>query len=398
MNTSPQTPDPEDIPRRLRELAGLFLRLGTTAFGGPAAHIAMMQDEVVSRRKWMTETEFLDLIAATNLIPGPNSTEMAIHIGYGRAGWRGLLVAGSAFIIPAVLIVGVLAELYVRYGKLPPAPWLLYGIKPVLIAIIIQAIWTLARPALKTPLLQAVGAVSLLLSLFGQNELAVLFGMGALMVAREAFLRRRAALNGTVLPLVPFLFTGAASAASTAFSVQGLFWFFARTGAVLYGSGYVLVAFIQNGLVARSGWLTQNELLDAVAAGQITPGPLFTTATFIGYLLGEKFGTGGIVTGLAATAGIFAPAFVFVAITGPFVHRLRESPYSGAFLDGIVAASLALMAAVTLSLGAAAIRDIPTALITLASALLLIRFRLNSTWLVLGAAPLGWLLHLAGFV
>ncbi len=391
----------------LRELAGLFLKLGTTAFGGPAVHIAMMEEEVVRRRGWMSESKFLDLLAATNLIPGPNSTEMAIHVGYERAGWRGLVVAGTCFIAPAMLIVGCIAELYVRFGSLPETGWLLYGVKPVLIAIIAQAVWSLGKSTLKAAPLRIVAAAAFGLALYGLNELAILFGMGGAMLLGEIVREHREGKPGGLPALVPWFVPSAftvtatavtATTAATVFTTGGLFWFFFKVGSVLYGSGYVLIAFIQNGLVEHLGWLTKGELLDAVAVGQITPGPLFTTATFIGYMLGARHGTGGPLTGFLATLGIFLPAFIFVAITGPYVYRLRKSAYTGAVLDGIVAASLALMAAAVVALTRTAVTDVPTAVIAGVSAVLLVRYKLNSTWLVLGTAPLGWALHLLGYI
>ncbi len=394
-------PDPTPHSTPLRELAGLFLRLGTTAFGGPAAHIAMMEEEVVRKRKWLTQAEFLDLIAATNLIPGPNSTEMAIHIGYTRGGWKGLIVAGTCFIVPAMLIVGLLAHWYTLYGTVPPARWLLYGMKPVIVAVIAQAIWQLGKGAITTPRMAALLLGSLFLAGAGVHELVILFGAG--IVALLARLLRRGTQGfrtAGLTPLLPLLpvapAAGAAAAAATGaapFSVSALFGFFVKTGAVLYGSGYVLIAFIESALVDRYGWLTRPELLDAVAAGQVTPGPLFTTATFIGYLLGEKWGTGGILTSLAATAGIFLPAFLFVGITAPFLPRMRQSQLLAALLDGFVAASLALMAAVLVALTRDAVTDPYTGAVSILAALLLVRFKAGSTWLLAAGALGGWIVH-----
>ncbi len=372
-------------PRALGEIARLFLRLGFTAFGGPAAHIAMLHDEVVTRRGWMDESHFLDLVGATNLIPGPNSTEMAIHVGYERGGWRGLLLAGACFILPAALIVGVLAWAYVRYGATPAGDALLYGVKPVIIAIVLQALWKLGRAALRGPRLVAVGVAVLALYLVGANELLLLAGGGLV-----AWLARRpgAGLAG-LLSLWPLAGTAGRLgqlADAGAVSLERLFLVFLKVGAVLYGSGYVLLAFLRNDLVLRLGWLTDQQLLDAVAIGQFTPGPVFTTATFVGYVLA------GLPGAVLATVGIFLPAFVFVAGINRIVPALRRRAWTAALLDGVNAAALGLMAGVTWQLGRAALVDLPTALLTAASALLLWRLRLNSAWLVLGGAAAGLLL------
>jgi chromate transporter len=368
---------------RLRQLAWLFLKLGTIAFGGPAAHIAMMEDEVVRRRKWMTRERFLDLLGATNLIPGPNSTEMAIHIGYLRAGWSGLLVAGTSFIVPAALIVSAIAWAYVRFGALPQALAVLYGIKPVIIAVVVQALWGLGKTALKTRFLGFVAVGALAASLLGVNELAVLLAGGiAVALWRWGMERRHAGLSA----FMPLLWTGAATApaaAGTTFGLWPLFLVFLKIGSVLFGSGYVLLAFLRADLVERLGWLTEAQLLDAVAVGQMTPGPLFTTATFVGYVLAGGMGA------LVATVGIFLPAFVFVALSGPLVPRIRRSETAGAVLDGVNVASLALMAAVTISLARAAIVDVPTAVLAILAVVLLLLFRINSAWLVLGGGGAG---------
>ena len=378
---------PSDIPkaRTLAELALLFIKLGTTAFGGPAAHIAMMEEEVVRRRKWLTEQEFLDLLGATNLIPGPNSTEMAIHIGHRRAGWAGLLVAGACFITPAMLIVLGCAWGYTQYGSLPSAAGILYGIKPVIIAVVAQALWSLGKTALKTRTLVLLAVLVAVLNFAGTNELALLFaaGLGMAIIGRSAR-SSRVQSNPAAVPCMAVVFsTAAAAGTSVSFGLWPLFVFFLKVGSVLYGSGYVLLAFLQSGLVERFGWLTEAQLLDAVAVGQFTPGPVFTTATFIGYILG------GTPAALVATAGIFLPAFIFVAMSGPLIPRIRQSPTAGAFLDGVNAASLALMGVVTWQLGANALVDWITGAMMLASAVVLIRFKVNSAWLVLTGALLG---------
>jgi len=384
---------PPAIPERhrLTELATLFLKLGATAFGGPAAHIAIMEDEVVRRRQWLTHEEFLDLLGATNLIPGPNSTEMAIHIGHRRAGWPGLLVAGSCFILPAALIVTAIAWAYVRFGQLPKAEGLLYGAKPVIIAVVLQALWDLGRSALKTKPLAILGMLATTLSLLGFNELVILFGAGLLVVAaRSSFKQLQPPGKVTSLlaamPGFPIAVTAALPAAmATPFGVWPMFLFFLKVGSVLFGSGYVLLAFLRADLVDRWGWLTEGQLLDAIAVGQFTPGPVFTTATFIGYVLA------GVPGATVATIGIFLPAFFFVAISGPLVPRLRRSPFAGAFLDGVNVASLALMAAVTWQLAQVALTDWIGVLLASISGVLLFRFRVNSAWLVLGGAVVGLL-------
>jgi len=372
----------------LGELASLFFRLGTTAFGGPAAHIAMMEHEVVRRRRWITHERFLDLIGAANLIPGPNSTEMAIFIGHDQAGWPGLIVAGACFILPAAAITLAVAWAYVRFGSLPQAAGLLYGVKPVIIAVVAQAIWRLGRVALRTRALAVLAAAAVILNFVGLDELVVLFGAGAAMVVAR---RISSTSNARTAPMI-LAQTGAASAgarvgtavaAAAPFGLIPLFLFFLKVGAVLFGSGYVLLAFLRTDLVDRMHWLTEAQLLDAVAVGQFTPGPVFTTATFIGYLLGR--GPGALV----ATLGIFLPSFVFVALSGPIIPRLRRSPIAASFLDGVNAGALALMVVVTWYLGVAAIIDVPTALLAVAGAVVLFRYGVNSAWLVLAGGLAG---------
>jgi chromate transporter len=381
----------EERKTTLRELALLFLRLGATAFGGPAAHIAMMQDEVVRRRQWLSEERFLDLLGATNLIPGPNSTEMAIHIGWERRRWAGLVVAGVAFILPAMLITGVLGWVYVRFGSVPAAVWLLYGVKPVILGVVLQAIWGLAPKAARTVWLRVLAVLAAVLAAVGVNEIAVLFGAGAAAVIASRLVSPSLKGSGGKLhSLAPLIPVAAGAAGASAVTLSGLFWIFFKIGSVLFGSGYVLLAFLRADLVERLGWLTEAQLIDAVAVGQVTPGPVFTTATFIGYVLA---GTSGA---LIATAGIFLPAFIFVALSGPLVPRLRASPVAGAFLDGVNVASLALMAVVTIQLGHAALIDVPTVVLAVVAAVLLVRFKPNATWLILGGATAGWATHALG--
>lgn len=374
----------EAPPTSLLELAGLFLRLGTLAFGGPPAHIAMMEDEVVSRRGWLTREQFLDFLGATNLIPGPNSTEMAIHVGRLRAGWPGLLVAGGSFILPSALMVTALAWAYVRFGSLSQVSGVLYGVKPIVIALIVQSVFKLGRTAVKSTWLAAVGAFTVLASALGVDPLAVLAAGGAL-AALDYWSRsgRRISLPALLTGGAGLTGTATGSAAIASFSLVSLFLVFLKLGAILFGGGYVLVALIRSNLVARLGWISERQLLDAVAMGQVTPGPLSTTATFIGYVLG------GLPGAAIATVAIFLPAFFFVAISGPLVPRLRRSPLAGALLDGVNVAALALIAVVTWQLFRSAVVDWTTLVLCALSFFLLIRYRVNSVWLVLGGAVVG---------
>lgn len=378
--------NPGQQRQRLQELAAVFLKLGTIAFGGPAAHIAMMDDEIVKRRQWISREKLLDLLGITNLIPGPNSTELAIHIGYERAGLWGLVVAGVCFILPAMLIVWAFAALYVQSQTIPQLGWLLYGIKPVIIAIVAQALWKLGKTAVKDLPTGIVAAAVVVAFFLGVNEiLLLLLGGVAVMLAKN--LRRgggAGAIGAWFMPLPEII----AQANPTPASSPGwiaVFWFFLKIGSVLYGSGYVLLAFLQRDLVERNGWLTSQQLLDAVAIGQFTPGPVFTTATFVGYLVAGNAGA------IAGTIGIFLPAFVFVAIVNPWVPKLRQSAWASGFLDGVNAASMGLMAVVTYVLARAAIVDWVTAVVAILSAIVVFRFKLNSAWLVLAGGIIGLL-------
>jgi len=369
--------------KKIKEVVFLFLKLGFTAFGGPAAHIGMMHDEVVKRRKWLDEQEFLDLIGATNLIPGPNSTEMAIHISFKRAGWRGLILGGLSFILPAMLIVLVLAWLYVQYGSYPHAEWLLYGIKPVVIAVVLQALWGLGRKAIKDWLTAVVVVIVIVLYWLGVNEIALLFGGGfSILILKNIKNHSLEKMSAFILPGAVF---STISQAVSGVQLPLLFFTFLKIGSVLYGSGYVLLAFLRSDFVVNLGWLTDQQLIDAVAIGQVTPGPVFTTATFIGYVLA------GVSGALLATLGIFLPSFLFVALSSPLIPKLRNSSFFGSLLDGVNAVSLGLMAAVMFQLGQASLIDPITVLIGFASAILLIKFRVNSTWLVLGGGLIGLL-------
>jgi chromate transporter len=370
-------PTPPRAGASLREIAGLFLKLGTTTFGGPAAHVAMMEGEVVRRRRWLTYDEFLDYLGATNLIPGPNSTELAIHIGHKMAGWPGLIVAGVSFIIPAAAIVLAIAWAYVRFGALPQVAGILYGIKPVVVAVVAQAIWKLGHAAVKTPFLAALAVASFAAAALGVNELAVLAAAG--LIASMQVIGRRVEAR-----IVGFALVGASP---PALGLWPLFLVFVKVGSVLFGSGYVLIAFLRADLVERLHWLTDQQLVDAIAVGQITPGPVFTTSTFIGYVLAG--GAGAAV----ATIGIFLPAFIFVAASGPLVPCLRRSRIAGAVLDGVNVASLALMTLVTVQIARTAMVDWITIAMALIATVLVVRFRINSTWLVAAGAAVGLATH-----
>jgi chromate transporter len=371
---------------RLHSLAQVFLKLGTIGFGGPAAHIAMMEDEIVTRRGWLTSEEFLDLVGATNLIPGPNSTEMAIHIGYIYAGWQGLIVAGTCFILPAVTLTAALAWVYQQFGTLPQIAPVFDGIQPVVLAIIIVAMWRLGQKALKNPRLWLVGLGVALSVILGLNQILALFLggiLGAIALTDNSGTRIAPFLW---LPLsIPLAQTPASTSTATLWQL-GLF--FLKVGSVLYGSGYVLVAFLENELVGKYGWLTEQQLLDAIAIGQFTPGPVLSTSTFIGYLIA---GTPGA---LVATVGIFLPSFVFVILLNPLIPQLRRSKWMSGFLDAINASAVALMAVVTLRLSQTLIFQ-PTGLnwialsIAAISALLAIQWRVNAAWLILAGAILG---------
>jgi chromate transporter len=385
------TPDSERPTSRagrtsLPELARLFLKLGMVAFGGPPAHIAMMEEEVVSRRGWLTREQFLDFLGATNLIPGPNSTEMAIHVGRVRAGWPGLLVAGGGFILPSAVLVIALAWAYVRFRSLPQVAGVLYGVKPIVMALIVQAVFKLAKSAVKSRAIAAVGALAALAAAVGADQLAVLAG-GGLLTGLIYWLRsgRRSSFPAAALLAGGAGLTGIPTASSLVipFGLTALFLVFLKIGAILFGGGYVLVALIRSNLVTRLGWISERQLLDAIAVGQVTPGPLSATATFIGYLLE------GVPGAVIATIAIFLPAFFFVAVSGPLVPRLRQSPLAGAVLDGVNVAALALIAVVTWQLFRAAVVDWTTLVLAGLSFILLIRYRVNSVCLVLGGALIG---------
>lgn len=391
-----------DVDRRARlwELARLFLRLGTTAFGGPAVHIALMEEEIVRRRKWLTEEELLDLIGATNLIPGPNSTELAIHIGYRRAGDAGLVLAGVCFILPAALITALFAFLYVRYRFVPAVGAVLYGLKPAVLGVIAAAVIRLARTSMKSRAKRWISVAALAAafaaSLAGVDELLALFGAGALGMIHAAARARRggekpgqAQTSAGFIAAIPFL-SGAGAAAAPKATLLALGLYFLKIGSVLYGSGYVLVSFLRGDLVLERGWISEQQLIDAVAVGQATPGPVFTTATFLGYLLHGPAGAA------LATLAIFVPSFVLVRLTSPFVARLRKSVVLGGFLDGVNAGSLGLLGAVLIKLGAIALSGWPAFVIGALGIGAALVPKLNPTWILLGGALAGLLVSAAG--
>jgi chromate transporter len=380
---------PQQQRQRLKELAIVFLKLGAIAFGGPAAHIAMMDDEAIARRKWMSREKLLDLLGITNLIPGPNSTELAIHIGYERGGWKGLFVAGVCFIFPAMAIVWTLAVIYVRYQSVPQIEWLLYGIKPVIVAIVLQALWNLSKKAAKDIPTTVAGVLVTAAFFLGADEIFLLLLAGlAVMLVKNLWRGKGKTTSVLLLPLYGVLGQVGGISAATSLSWVKVFLFFLKIGCVLYGSGYVLLAFLQRELVERNQWLTSGQLLDAIAIGQLTPGPVFTTATFIGYLLAGNLGA------IAGTVGIFLPAFVLVWIVNPWVTLLRRSSWASGFLDGVNAASLGLMAGVTYVLGRAALVDLLTIALAAIAIVIVFRFKVNSAWLVLAGGIVGLVWHL----
>jgi chromate transporter len=370
----------------LGEVAREFLRLGFVAFGGPAAHVAMMEERFVRRKNWLSRERFLDLFGAASLLPGPSSTELAIYLGELRGGLAGMLVSGTSFILPAALMVAALAWVYSRYGSVPQMAGLLFGIKPVAVALMAQAIWNLGRTALKSAWLILLAAAVVAMAVLGLPLLTLLLGAGILWML---------IMQGKRVARHEFTFTQIAS--SSAFALPGtvglasVFFYFLKIGAVLFGSGYVLLAILRADLVQRLHWLTDGQLLDAIAVSQATPGPFFTVATFIGYLLGGWRGAG------LATLGMFLPAFVYVGLTAHILPKLRSSPLASAFLDGVNAAAVALMAFVGWQFARATLINVPAIILALVSVFLLFRFKVNSAWLVLGGAVAGILLHSLGW-
>lgn len=369
----------------LKDIAKLFLKLGIIGFGGPAAHIAMMQEEVVVKKKWLTDQHFLDLIGATNLIPGPNSTEMAIHIGHEKAGWKGLIVAGLCFILPAVCITGFFAWLYKQYGQLPEVQPFLYGIKPAIIAIILGAVFPLAKKSLKTIELALIGFLVLSCSLLQFNEIYLLFGAGFLALALASIRDNKWTNTNGIFPFAILQITNDTPRLASNFN---LFLIFLKIGAILYGSGYVLFAFLDTELVS-TGILSQQQLIDAIAVGQFTPGPVFSSVTFIGYQINGW--TGAAIS----TIGIFLPSFLFVALLNPLVKKMRNSKLFSSFLDAVNVASVAIIISVCFSMGKETITDWRTIAIAICSILLLFgNKKINSAFIVLGGSVMGYLLSL----
>lgn len=367
------------MPSNLKEVIHLFARLGVTAFGGPAAHIAMMRHEVVAKRQWMDDSQFLNLVGATNLIPGPNSTELAIHLGEKRAGWKGLLAAGALFILPAVLITGFIAWLYKEYGSLPQVEPFVYGIKPAIIAVILMAVYPLAKAAIKNTTLAIVAVAALILAVVGLSEILVMFGLGLIYLLYITVKDR-----GTIKSVFPMLVFGSFNAISN----TGLFLTFLKIGSILYGSGYVLFAFIDNELV-ETGVLSRQVLIDAIAVGQFTPGPVFSSVTFIGYQINGFWGA------VVSTIGIFLPSFIFVALLSRLMHLVEKSVTLKLFLDAVNVASVAVIAAVCWQMGHESIVDWRTIAIAVISlAVLILKPKTNSALIVLFGALAGYLLTL----
>lgn len=370
--------------KRLIEIAFMFLKLGITAFGGPAAHVAMMDEEIIKKRKWVSSESFLDFYGVTNLLPGPNSTELAIHLGYERGGWLGLIIAGVCFILPAMMIVTALAAVYVSYGSLPEISGIMNGIKPVIIAVILQALLRLGKSALKNKSSIVLFLFTIALSYFGYSEIFLLFLSGIIMMLIVNRRKLRRSDLSLFIPTTSVSLVAYSSIMINKFSLSSIFLTFFKIGLVLYGSGYVLLAYLESYFVETYGVITTNQLLDAVSVGQFTPGPIFTTATFIGYLLH------GVPGAIVATIGIFLPAFLFVGLLNNILPVLRRSSWAAGILDGVNVASLAFMAVVSMKLVAAAIVDLPTAVLAIISIFLVFKYNINSAWLVLGGGLIGF--------
>ena len=383
-----QTRVSSEKKKRWKEIAAAFLRLGFTGFGGAAAHIAMMEQEFVQRRKWLTREDFVDRVGAVSLLPGPSSTELAIYLGELRGGLAGLLIAGCSFILPSALLVGILAWVYQKYGSAPQIGALLSGVKPVVVALIVQAVWSLGRVAVKSKELALLALVVLGLATTHVSAVALLIGTGVAWVVAERF----AGKQGVAKTVGAAFVQGSAAAGSISLpSVAGVFLYFLKVGAVLFGSGYVLLAVLRADLVEHLHWLTENQLIDAIAVSQGTPGPFFTVATFVGYVIAGWKGA------VLATLGMFLPAFVFVAVTARYLPKLRKSPMAGAFLDGVNAAAVALMAFVGWQFARATMLSATPIAMAAVAVILVMRFRVNSAWLILGGALVGMgmrLLHL----
>jgi chromate transporter len=384
--TDYKTLSKEEKRGRWKEIFIVFLKLGILAFGGPAAHIAMMDDEIVKNRKWLSRERFVDLIGATNLIPGPNSTELAIFLGLERGGVIGLFIAGTAFILPAMLIVLGFAMIYVAYGTIPEVTGILYGIKAVIMAIILQALYRLGKSVIRSRWAAALALAVVALSFMGIREIPLLFLAGlTVMLVRNSGTIRSKFFSFSLYPFAVLSYVASQVSGTVRMSIQSIFLTFLKIGSVLYGSGYVLLAFLQAEFVDTFNAITSQQLLDAVAVGQFTPGPVFTTATFIGYLIQ------GFPGAIAATLGIFIPSFLVVAILNPFIPRMRASKVFSGLLDGVNIASLGLMLVVTLRLGAASIIDPLTAVLFAVAFLIIMKFRINSAWLIIAGGLIGYL-------
>jgi len=377
---------------RLGEIAFAFLRLGFIAFGGAVAHIALMEEEFVRRRGWLSREEFVDRVGAVNLLPGPSSTEMAIYLGRLRGGFPGLLIAGAAFILPSALMMCVMAWGYVRYGALPQIAGVLWGVKPVVVLLIAQAVWSLGKTVLKSRELMAIAAIVLGLAAMHVATLALLIGTGVAWIVANRFGQSRGAQNGIASVAASAAGGAAISTTATVATTTGVFAYFLKIGALLFGSGYVLLAVLREDLVTRMHWLTESQLLDGIAVSQATPGPFFTVATFLGYVLSGWRGAG------LATVGMFIPAFVYVAVTANVLPRLRISPTASAFLDGVNAAAVALMAFVGFQFAGETVVAPLAVVIAAVSAVLAFRFGVNSAWLILGGAVCGLVAKIGGWV
>jgi chromate transporter len=375
---------------RLGEIAAAFLRLGFIAFGGAVAHIAIMEEEFVQRRKWLSREEFVDRVGAVNLLPGPSSTEMTIYLGYVRGGFVGLAVAGASFILPSALMMVTFAWIYLRYGSLPQIAGVLWGVKPVVVVLIAQAVWSLGKTVLKSRELMVIAAIVLGLAAKKVSTLPLLIGTGVSWIVADRFGQKTGGSQAAI---------GAVSGAGTAVTVVtaaaatigGVFFYFLKIGALLFGSGYVLLAVLREDLVTRFHWVSESQLMDAVAVSQATPGPFFTVATFLGYVLSGWKGAA------LATLGMFVPAFVYVAVTANFLPRLRKSPTASAFLDGVNAAAVALMAFVGFQFARQSVMSPLAAAIALAGAVLAFRYKVNSAWLILGGAVVGLVAMIGGW-
>ncbi len=378
----------EEQKNILKEIAAVFLKLGITAFGGPAAHVAMMDEEIVQKRKWLKKDKFLDLYGATNLLPGPNSTELAIHLGYERGGWQGLIIAGVSFILPAMLIVIAFALAYTRYGYLPEVSGILYGIKPVIIAVVLQALIRLGKSAVKDIYTGVIGTIVIVLSFLGFHELFLLAFSGIIIMLIKNMNKLSKSKMLTLLPILPIASVVNTDITKSYMGLSDLFFTFLKIGSVLYGSGYVLLAFLETNFIEKYGVLTSGQLLDAVSVGQFTPGPVFTTATFVGYMIQ------GLPGAILATIGIFLPSFLLVGLLNPLIPKLRSSSFIAALLDGINVASWGLMAVVSWKLGASALVDMPTIIIALVAYFILFKYKINSAWLVISGGIAGLIISL----